>query len=232
MRDFGPFALYPDDVEGGCGNLCPSTRRARRLFMVVIAGEGCRDVGRDTIPVTDTARSIDAVIANLVAAPISPREIAARVPASPGLYAWWAMPAVLTDLRGPAHPLRPELRLLYVGIATRLRSRLGSNHMRRSGSSTLRRTLAGLLLDAEGYRTRWTDRVILIDEDEARLTAWMTEHLRVSWCEHQAPREVEGALIRYLHPPLNVDHASGPMVDLVKAARRRYFGTQQRKASG
>lgn len=52
--------------------------------------------------------------------------------------------------------------------------------MKRSGSSTLRRTLAGLLLDDEAFRTRWTDRVVLVDEDEVRLTAWMEANLRVS----------------------------------------------------
>ncbi|WP_214401081.1 GIY-YIG nuclease family protein [Pseudonocardia lacus] len=173
---------------------------------------------------TDTALSVDAVIADLAAGPVPPGEIADRVPLAPGLYAWWARPAVLSALPGPPHPSEPE-RLLYVGIASRLRSRLGSNHLKRSGSSTLRRTLAGLLLDIEGYRTRWTDRVVLVDEDEARLTAWMTRHLRVSWCEHPSPRDVEGAIIRALRPPLNVDHASGPALDLVRAARRRYYAS-------
>ena len=121
------------------------------------------------------------------------------------------------------HPRVPDLRLLYVGVATRLRSRLASNHLPRSGSSTLRRTLAGLLLDGEHLRTRWTDRVVLVDADEIRLTGWMTTNLQVSWTEHPAPRDVEGSIIRTLRPPLNVDHASGPSVDLVKAARRRYY---------
>ena len=97
--------------------------------------------------------------------------------------------------------------------------------MRRSGSSTLRRTLAGLLLDAEGYRTRRTDRVVLVDEDEARLTEWMTTHLRISWCTHSEPRAVEGDIIRTLRPPLNVDHASGSVRDAVKVARQRYYGS-------
>ncbi|WP_308818609.1 GIY-YIG nuclease family protein [Pseudonocardia alni] len=77
--------------------------------------------------------------------------------------------------------------LLYVGLATRLRTRLASNHLRRSGSSTLRRTLAGLLLDEQEYRTRWSDRVVLVDDDEARLTQWMSENLRVPWCEYPTP---------------------------------------------
>ena len=154
---------------------------------------------------------------------MSPTEVPTRAPAVAGLYAWWASPEVLPALAGPMHPRLDDLRLLYVGIATRLRSRLASNHLRRSGSSTLRRTLAGLLLDDEHLQTRWTDRVVLVDDDEIRLTEWMTTNLRVSWCEHPAPRDVEAAIIRTLRPPLNVDHATGPSVDLVKAARRRYY---------
>ena len=67
------------------------------------------------------------------------------VPAVSGLYAWWAARGILPHLPGPAHP-HEDLRLLYVGIASNLRRRIISNHLRRSGSSTLRRTLAGLLL--------------------------------------------------------------------------------------
>ncbi|MCE3556439.1 hypothetical protein LWC33_33990 [Pseudonocardia sp. RS11V-5] len=167
--------------------------------------------------------ALDAVVDELLARPVRTDEVRTQAPAAPGLYAWWAPPAILPELAGPAHPKEPDLRLLYVGLATKLRSRLASNHLRRSGSSTLRRTLAGLLLDEQGYRTRWTDRVVLIDEDEARLTEWMNTNLRVSWCEHPTPREVERDIIRALHPPLNVDHASGPALQVIKVARRRYY---------
>lgn len=155
--------------------------------------------------------------------PITAGDVRARVPAASGLFAWWASPAVLSALLGPPHRSIPDLRLLYIGIATKLRSRLASNHLGRTGSSTLRRTLAGLLLDDEHYRTRWTDRVVLIDDDETRLTQWMVTHLHVSWREHPSPRDVEQSVIHTLRPPLNVDHASGPALDLVKAARRRYY---------
>jgi hypothetical protein len=166
---------------------------------------------------------LDAVVDELLAHPVRADEVRTKAPAAPGLYAWWALPVLLPKLAGSAHPTVPDLRLLYVGLATKLRSRLASNHLRRSGSSTLRRTLAGLLLDEQGYRTRWTDRVVLVDEDEARLTTWMTSALRVSWCEHPTPRDVEADVIRVLHPPLNVDHASGPALEVIKAARRRYY---------
>ena len=70
------------------------------------------------------------------------------------------------QLPGPTHPIDTAVRLIYVGLATNLRRRVVRNHLRHSGQSTL----AGLLLDTEHHRTRRTDRVVLIDEDETRLT--------------------------------------------------------------
>lgn len=168
---------------------------------------------------------IDAVLAELHTHPLPTSAIGAQTPSAPGLYAWWAPPAVLGDLKGPINHTDAMVRLLYVGVAAKLRSRLGQNHLKRTGSSTLRRTLAGLLLDAEGFRTRWTDRVVLVDEDEARLTDWMTTNLRVTWTEYPTPRDVEPALIERLVPPLNVDHATGAARDVIKAARRRYYAS-------
>ncbi|WP_181780405.1 GIY-YIG nuclease family protein [Pseudonocardia pini] len=171
---------------------------------------------------TSARSALDAVVDELLAKPVRTSEVSTQAPAASGLYAWWASPLVLPELIGPAHPTESDLRLLYVGLATKLRSRLASNHLRRSGSSTLRRTLAGLLLDEQVYQTCWTDRVVLIEQDEARLTEWMGANLRVSWCGHPAPRDVEGDIIRLLRPPLNVDQAEGPTVQVIKAARRRY----------
>lgn len=119
--------------------------------------------------------SADAVSAELLTAPVGAGDIRTLAPSLPGLYAWWADPDVLPALAGPVHPSRSDLRLLYVGLATKLRSRLASNHLGRSGSSTPRRTLAGFLLDDEHLRTRWADRVVLVDDDEHRLTAWMVQ---------------------------------------------------------
>jgi hypothetical protein len=72
------------------------------------------------------------------------------------------------------------------------------------------------VLDDEQYRTRWTDRVVLVDD---------IGHLLVMWCEHATPRDVEQAIIQSLRTPLNVQHASGPARELVQAARRRYFAS-------
>ncbi|GAA4851598.1 GIY-YIG nuclease family protein [Pseudonocardia benzenivorans] len=181
------------------------------------------ELARQTANMASAPPALDTVVEVLLANPVTTHEVRTQAPSAPGLYAWWAPLAILPELVGPAHPAVPDLRLLYVGLATKLRSRLVSNHLRRSGSSTLRRTLAGLLLDEQGYQTRWTDRVVLVDEDEARLTEWMGTNLRVSWCEHPTPRDVEGDIIRTLRPPLNVDHATGPTVKVIKASRRRYF---------
>src|SRR3954469_8632771 len=112
-----------------------------------------------------------------------------------GVYAWWAAPSILPDLPGPPNGSVASLQLLYLGRATSLRGRILRNHLRRSGSSTLRHTLAGLLV-SEGYRTTWTDRVVLVSEDEARLTAWMYAHLRLTWAQDADPAPIEGELVR------------------------------------
>jgi hypothetical protein len=116
------------------------------------------------------------------------------------------------------------MRLLYIGIAGRLRTRIVGNHLRRSGTSTLRRTLAGLLLEVEGYRTTWTDRVVLVPDDERRLTGWMHEHLALTWTEHPEPRTLEPVLIARLRPPLNVDGAVADLTrDAIKRARAAFY---------
>jgi len=166
---------------------------------------------------------VEQVTRQLLGQPLDPLEAATALPTGPGIYAWWARPEVLPEFPGPVNPVAGELRLLYLGLATRLRRRIVDNHLKRSGSSTLRRTLAGLLLAEEGYRTTWTDRVVLIPEDEARLTAWMTENLRLTWAEHPNPHEVEMDLIAALAPPLNVDGAArGELRDRVRAAKAAY----------
>ncbi|MEU4620661.1 GIY-YIG nuclease family protein [Actinoplanes sp. NPDC023801] len=144
-----------------------------------------------------------------------------RLGRASGVYAWWAAPSVLPGLPGMPNPHVPSLRMLYLGRATTLRGRILRNHLRRSGSSTLRRTLAGLLV-SEGYRTTWTDRVVLIPEDEARLTAWMYANLRLTWAQDAEPASVEATLVRRLHPPLNVsgvdpEHVQAAVVDAKKA---------------
>jgi hypothetical protein len=117
---------------------------------------------------------------------------AERLPAAggvltaPGLYAWWVAAGSLPGVTGPAHPTVPELRLLYVAIARDLRKRVLANHAcGGTGQSTLRRALAALLTEQQGYRTQ-PHR--LIAEDEQRLSGWIRDHLRLTWTGHR-PRK-------------------------------------------
>ncbi|MGW2625842.1 GIY-YIG nuclease family protein [Micromonospora taraxaci] len=117
--------------------------------------------------------------------------------------------------------------MLYLGRATSLRGCVLRNHLRRSGSSTLRRTLAGLLA-AEGYRTIWRDRVVLIPEDEARLTTWMHTHLRLTWAEDAEPTTIEAELVRRLHPTLNVRGVDAEHVQAAVVAVKSSYNASSR----
>ncbi|WP_431881054.1 GIY-YIG nuclease family protein [Micromonospora chalcea] len=170
---------------------------------------------------TDEER-VDEALRLLSGPPVALDVAVKRLARGSGVYAWWAPPSVLPDLPGPPNNSDPSRRMLYLGRATSLRGRILRNHLRRSGSSTLRRTLAGLLV-SEGYRTTWTDRVVLVPEDETRLTAWMHTHLRLTWAEDPEPAIIEAELVRRLHPPLNV-HGVGPehIQAAVVAAKNSY----------
>jgi hypothetical protein len=157
------------------------------------------------------------------------------IPAEPGLYAWWSVPGALPGITGPLHP-EGEHELLYVGIArsgpssrATLRSRVVGNHVGgTTGQSTLRRSLASLLYEQQDWRSRFTDRPLLLAEDEARLNDWMQEHLRLSWTVHQQPWTVEAQHIAELTPPLNQSaNSSHPLYRHVRAARRRWRATAQ-----
>jgi len=191
-----------------CG--CPTS-------MVAMTTSGMRP---DDVP-TDQAR-VEEALRLLSGEPAGLHGAVKKLSHGGGVYAWWAAPSVLPGLPGPPNATVPSLRLLYLGRATSLRGRILRNHLRRSGSSTLRRTLAGLLM-SEGYRTMWTDRVVLVPEDEQRLTAWMHAHLRLTWAEDPEPAIIEAELVRRLHPPLNVHGVDpGHLQAAVVAAKHAY----------
>ena len=161
----------------------------------------------------------------LCGSPMGAEQARAELPRASGLYAWWAPRGLLAGVSGPAHPAADGLELLYIGLARNVRARVGGNHFRGpTGSSTLRRALVALLMPAEGYTTRWTrDRVVPIDADEDRLSAWISEHLRVTWAQHPDPQAVESAVIRELGPPLNQEHnRAHPLHPMIAAARAAY----------
>ena len=152
------------------------------------------------------------------------------VPSEPGLCAWWAPPAAIPHVSGRAHP-SADLELLYVGIApssassgARLRSRVLSGHLgENTGASTLRRSLAALLIESEGYRTRVTSRPVLEPDDERRLSQWMHRRLSLTWAVHPEPWSVKIEVINLLQPPLNLAHNSQhPLYETVSDARARW----------
>jgi hypothetical protein len=178
---------------------------------------------------------VNDVVTSLLSAPVPLTEatapaVAGGAPAVPGLYAWWAAPGTVPGIVGPSHP-SAELELLYIGIApnraasgSTLRSRLVRNHIRgTTGSSTLRRSLASLLSEKKGWRSRWTTRPVLLEDDEERLSRCMEEVLRVTWAGHPEPWTVERSTIEQLKPPLNqADNQGHPLYRFVREARARW----------
>ena len=170
------------------------------------------------------------VVAALRSVPVSLDEARAGMPADPGLYAWWAPFGALPGISGPRHPTA-ALQLLYVGIAPNgtaskatLHSRVVRDHIRgTTGSSTLRRSLAALLSEREGWRSRWTTRPVLVNRDELALSAWMAEKLQLTWAVHPEPWTVEAGVIAELEPPLNqADNRAHPLYGYVQDARSRW----------
>lgn len=154
------------------------------------------------------------------------------VPSAAGLYAVHAEPDEWRHL-GLDDP--PDDRPLYVGKAERsLASRDVGTHFStgKTGSSTLRRSLAGLL--ADDLRLTGRPRNLanpgafanfgLEPAGDARLTDWMLEHLRLAvWTSANdvSLDAVETAVLLELGPPLNIDKVTTPWRPMVRAARKR-----------
>jgi hypothetical protein len=171
---------------------------------------------------------------------VSVQQAREAVPAEPGLYAWWSVPGALPAISGPAHPAG-VYELIYIGIArsgptsgATLRSRVVGNHINgTTGQSTLRRSLASLLVEREGWRSRFTDRPLLVPEDERRLTGWMEQHLALSWVVHAEPWTVEAQVIGELTPPLNQSaNSTHPLYRHVRDARSRWREAARRLGGG
>ena len=155
-----------------------------------------------------------------------------EVPHTPGLYAVHGGASVWR-LLGLGDP--PDDRPLYVGKAERsLADRDVRTHFStgKTGSSTLRRSLGGLLAEElllagqprnrsnpEGFANFGLDAA-----GDARLTDWMLEHLRLAvWPSPAAVvlDEIETAVLVRLTPPLNLDKVVTPWRALVRSGRRR-----------
>lgn len=153
-------------------------------------------------------------------------------PRTPGVYSWWLDTARFPTPKSAGLidpptvsclPHRTEqAELLYVGRARRnLHQRILRQYLRRTRSSTLRRTLLAALLTGDA---RWNAgasldtrrRVVLSAEAEDRLTAWMTDHLLMGWVPRASKDETDTLETQWVeehHLALNTDGTEhGPVL--------------------
>jgi hypothetical protein len=151
----------------------------------------------------------------------------AAVPGGRGIYAVSASSNGSRSLG-----LAPDTGIIYVGKAeASLEDRDLGQHFAdgKTGWSTLRRSLAALLTDQLDLEPKPRspanpgafDRFALEPDSDARLTAWMIEHLCIAFWA--APgglqlRPIEDALISRLAPPLNLTFTT-PDTQRIKSAR-------------
>lgn len=157
-------------------------------------------------------------------------ESSESVPAAPGLYAVHGDSDVwrLLGLGAP-----PDDRPLYVGKAEHnlagrdVRTHFGTG---KTGSSTLRRSLAGLLRGELGLngmprnpgKPGHFSNYGLEPAGDAALTEWMREHLRLAtWASPPTVDlgELETEILQRLEPPLNIDKVQTAWRPLVRAGR-------------
>lgn len=128
----------------------------------------------------------------------------------------------------------PDDRPLYLGRRAQSPPRDVRTHFStgKTGSSTLRRSLAGLLADAlqlEGRPRNFANPETFANfgleaAGDVGLTEWMLEHLRLAVWPLPAGvvlGETETAVLAQLMPPLNLDEVATPWHPLVRSGRRR-----------
>jgi hypothetical protein len=179
-----------------------------------------------------TSDSVLAVALMELAGPRHARKDAANLaPKHPGLYALYGDERAWADLA-----LRPTYadQPLYLGKAEKsLNGRDVGTHFAtgKTGSSTVRRSLAALLADRLDLtpiprnlaRPDGSANSALDFPSDARLSAWMDSRLRLAtWIKPDGVTldDVETALIVRLRPPLNLDKVGEPR-ERLRAARRR-----------
>lgn len=130
----------------------------------------------------------------------------------PGLYAWFVDRSGAEALSaGLGHDVGEGL--IYAGqtgagaSSASLRSRIGGNHLSgRIRGSTFRFTLASVLAAPLGLAG--TRQKQLLGDGEARLSAWMVDHLSVAVfaiADRLRIATLERAVLRHLDPPLNLE---------------------------
>ena len=169
---------------------------------------------------------------------LKPAEILAHIgehEITHGLYGWWFDRSLPDVPRGGCLEFNGK-HLLYIGIAppkdrlirsgsvTPVKRRLWRNHLRGSvRSSTLRLSLAALLGDQLGFEfyRDGSDRVRMAKEHEENLTTWVEYHAGISVVHHDAPWQLEEALVRNGPSlPLNLSMSGHPFKPALSALRK------------
>lgn len=199
---------------------------------------GCLIVKAIDPSISTLVREASAALTRSHAEPV--RRRIPTAPPRPGLYAIHAPASVWSEL-GFGKP--PDARPLYVGKAeSSLAGRDVSTHFgftgesratSVTGGSTLRRSLAALLRDRNGFhaiprnpaKPGHYSNYGLTPEDDDVLSEWMRGKLRLAcWPKPdgisiEELKRVEGALTERLLPPLNLDGVVTPWRAQVAAAR-------------
>ena len=152
-------------------------------------------------------------------------------PRAAGLYAFYGDDQAWRDL--DLTPV-PGGQPLYVGKAERsLNGRDVGTHFAsgKTGSSTVRRSLAALLVDTLELvpvprnlaRPDGSANFGLTPESDARLSRWMEDRLRLAtWTKPDGVwlDDLETEVVRTLRPPLNLDKVGQPR-ERLRVARKR-----------
>ena len=183
--------------------------------------------------------TIDHVIAasleSLAGTKLAHADAVRLVPKKPGLYAFYGDDRAWAELRLiPAFDGQP----LYVGKAEKsLNGRDVGTHFAvgKTGSSTVRRSLAALLVDELALvavprnlaKPDGSANFGLDVASEGRLSIWMEQRLSLAtWSKPEGANldEIETAVVRRLRPPLNLDKV-GESRTRLRDARRRMADT-------
>lgn len=178
------------------------------------------------------ARSIvESAFADLAGARHQRADAARLVPKTPGLYAFYGDEDAWSGLAlNPVFVGQP----LYVGKAERsLNGRDVGTHIAagKTGSSTVRRSLAALLVDRLELvavprnleRPDGRASYALEAAGDLRLSSWMDAHLTLAtWVKPAGVDldEVETAVLVRLRPPLNIKKVGEPRERLLRARAR------------
>ncbi|MCK0104619.1 hypothetical protein MWU63_20245 [Pseudohalocynthiibacter sp. F2068] len=155
---------------------------------------------------------------------------------SHGIYGWW-FDDVLLEVSRNSCKEQDGRHLLYVGISPSrkrlngrtspqyFQKRLGNHIQGKIGTSTLRFSLASLLVSEFGFQgfRNSRNRPKMRVEDEARLSQWLAKHGRLSFCSHEEPWRVEHELLNHgPRLPLNILGSSDPFTVVLKSLRQNW----------